>query len=242
MSVGDVSAALSAIRQRLADAAQQTHAVVDTVTARRDGLARLFHGSSNPRVAAILGRLDAAAQRLRAAGVDVTAGDAAIGAYVAAITAGSSASPAAPAGTASAPPGVLAGAQYDAAKAAEIQPHVGRGVAAGRLYDTKGQPLTPLAGPGEAGAARGIGEPLRLMRFVNHVESNAASHMREHHIRRAVLYLNMAPCKGPDGCAANLEAVLPAGYQLVVHQVRSNGGTRVYFYNGNGQGLSDERD
>lgn len=80
------------------------------------------------------------------------------------------------------------------------------------------------------------------MRFVDHVESNAAAHMRQHRIRRAVLYLNMAPCKGPDGCNDNLEAVLPDGYQLVVHQVRSNRGTRVYFFNGNGQGLHDERE
>lgn len=44
------------------DAAQQTHAVADTLTARRDRLARLFHGSSKPRVAAILGRIDTKAQ------------------------------------------------------------------------------------------------------------------------------------------------------------------------------------
>lgn len=177
----------------------------------------------------------------------MTAGDAAVGSYLTAITAGSSTSPTAPtavvaAGMVSSPPGAPLGAQYDAAKVAEIQPHVGRAVAAGRLCDTNGQPLTPIVGPGEIGSARGLVESLQSLRFVNHVEANAAAYMRQHRIRHAVLYINMRPCRGPDGCADNLKSVLPVGYRLVVHHVRSNGTTRVSFFDGTGQGLTDERD
>jgi hypothetical protein len=122
----------------------------------------------------------------------------------------------------------------------EILPHVGRGVAAGRLHDVDGRPLTPIVGPGDTGAAEGLTEPSRSMRFVHHVESNATAYMRQHGIRQAVLYTNMRPCLGDDGCTDNLRATLPAGYTLYVYQVRSGGDVRVWEFPGTGEGLADE--
>ncbi|WP_018790849.1 DddA-like double-stranded DNA deaminase toxin [Salinispora arenicola] len=96
----------------------------------------------------------------------------------------------------------------------EIRPHVGRDVAVGRLYDTDGRPLTPLVGPGDTGAGTGLAAPLPSFRFIRHVESDATAHMRRHRIRHAVLYTNMRPCLGEDGCTQNVKATLPAGYAL----------------------------
>ena len=124
----------------------------------------------------------------------------------------------------------------------EIRPHVGRDVAAGRLYDTAGRPLTPLVGPGDPRAATGLAPSYRSLRFVTHVESAATAHMRRNGIRAAVLYLNMRPCTGEDGCHQNLEATLPPGYRLTVYQVRPNGSVRVWYFPGTGEGLGDERD
>lgn len=117
---------------------------------------------------------------------------------------------------------------------------MGRKVAAGRLYGVDGRPLTPLVGPGDTGAAKGLAEPRRSMRFVDHVESNATAHMRHHGIRQAVLYLNMRPCLDDDGCTENLNATLPRGYTLYVYQVRPNGSVRKWEFEGTGEGLIDE--
>ena len=154
MAVGEVSAALSAIRQRLAAAAQQTRTVADRLVAQRDGLTRLLHGSSHPRLGAAWSQLDAAVQRLRETAQDLDVGNAAIGDYVVTITGNATgASPVAEVRGDPAAVGVHMAPRYDAAKAAELQPHVGRAVAAGRLYNADGQPLTPLMGPGDVGAA-----------------------------------------------------------------------------------------
>lgn len=226
MSVGEISAALSAIHQRLAGAAQQTHAVADTLTAGRDRLARLFHGSSNPRVAAILGRLDVAAQHLREAASETTAGDVAIGAYAAAITASSSVSPEVPPemgrGSVSTPgadsPDVDSatdtpvprrpGARFDPRKADEIRPFVGNPKTVGRLYDVDGNPVAELiysgtTGPGAGGP--GLHGRWRLLESTTqHTEGHAAALVRLRHMDEAVLYLNRYPCPGEAGCFENV--------------------------------------
>jgi hypothetical protein len=56
-------------------------------------------------------------------------------------------------------------------------------------------------------------------RFVPHVESNATGYMRRNRIRQAVLYSNMRPCLGEDGCTSNIKATLPPGYKLTVYHV-----------------------
>jgi hypothetical protein len=122
----------------------------------------------------------------------------------------------------------------------QIRKHVGRGVAAGRLYDVTGKPLTPIIGPGDTGAEEDLREPYRSMRFVWHVESNVTAYMRHNKIRQAVLYSNMTPCKKDDGCKANIKATLPVGYKLIVYQVHENGGITVHEFKGTGEGLIDE--
>lgn len=122
----------------------------------------------------------------------------------------------------------------------EIRPHVGRDVATGRLYDTDGRPLTPLVGPGDTGAGAGLAAPLPSLRFITHIESNATAHMRRHRIPHAVLYTNMRPCLGEDGCTQNIKATLPAGYRLTVYQVRPNGGVRVWQFDGTGEGITND--
>ena len=120
-------------------------------------------------------------------------------------------------------------------------PHVGRGIAAGRLYDADGQPLSPLMGPGDTGAGHDLREPWASMRFTHHIESNAAAVMRRDRIRNAVLYTNMQPCTGEDGCEQNLRAALPPGYRLTVYQVERNGGLQVWDFKGTGEGVVDDR-
>jgi hypothetical protein len=120
----------------------------------------------------------------------------------------------------------------------EIRPHVGRDTAVGRLYDAQGRPLTPIVGPGDTGAVEGLAEPRRSMRFVHHVESNATAHMRRSGVRNAVLYMNMRPCIGDDGCYRNLAATLPPGYRLTVYQVYPNGSVRAWSFPGTGEGLT----
>lgn len=241
MPVGEVSTALSAIRRRLTGAVQQTRVVADGFTARRDGLARLFHSSNHPRVAAALGRLDVAVARLREAAQDIAAGERAVSAYQAHLS-GASGSPAvAEPSRPAALPDAPQAPRYDAAKAAEILPHAGRSVAAGRLYDADGNPLTPIIGPGEAGAAEGVSQPYRSMRFMTHVEANAAAQLRRTGTASAALYLNMRPCLGEDGCHVNLRDILPAGYRLTVYQVTTSGSIRVWPFTGTGNGLIDDR-
>lgn len=65
--------------------------------------------------------------------------------------------------------------------------------------------------------------------------------MRRHRIRHAVLYTNMRPCLGEDGCTQNIKATLPAGCGLTVYQVRPNGGgVRVWLFDGTGEGITDD--
>ena len=212
MSVGEVSTALSAIRRRLAGAVQRTRVIADGFTARRDGLARLFHSSDHPRIAAALGELDAAVARLREAARDIAASETAVSAYQAHLTGATESTAVAEASRPAAMPDAPRAPRYDAAKAAEILPHAGRSLATGRLYDADGNPLTPIIGPGETGAAGGVSEPYRTMRFLTHVEANAAAQLHRTGTVSAALYLNMRPCLGEDGCHVNLRDILPAGY------------------------------
>jgi hypothetical protein len=108
------------------------------------------------------------------------------------------------------------------------------------LHGIDGRPLTPIVGPGDAGAADGLAEPRRSMRFVHHVESNATAYMRQHGLRQAVLYMNMRPCQGEDGCAENIKATLPVGYRLTVYQVYPNGTVLLWDFKGTGEGLTDD--
>lgn len=231
MSVGDVSAALSAIRQRLVGAAQQTHTVADAVAARRDALARLFHGSSNPRVAAVLGRLDAAAQRLREAAQESAAAERAVGNYQQAIS-GPGGGAAAPVGGSSAggsatvadlPPA----ARFDPQKAAEIRELTGRKKTIGRLYTNDGERIGDLIYSGEEGP--GTGGPglgprwQNLKSLTEHTEGHAAAVMRRDGIRDAALYLNRYPCPGPAGCFDNIQHALPAGTRLTMWVVNADG-------------------
>jgi hypothetical protein len=78
------------------------------------------------------------------------------------------------------------------------------------------------------------------MRFVHHVESNSTAYMRRHGLREAVLYLNMRPCTGDDGCYRNIKATLPPGYKLTMYQVNPNGSVRVWAFPGTGEGLTDD--
>lgn len=193
MSVGDVSAALSAIRHRLLGAAQQTHAVADAVTARRNGLARLFHGSSNPRVAALLESLHAAAQRLREAAQESTAAERAVDNYQQTII-GPGSGATAPVGFTSAG-GNATGAdlpparRFDPRKAAEIREFTGRKKTIGRLYTNDGQQIGDIIHSGEEGPGTG-GPGLRprwrnLKSLTEHTEGHAAAIMRRDGIRDA---------------------------------------------------------
>ena len=107
----------------------------------------------------------------------------------------------------------------------------------GRLYSPTGEPLSPLVGPGGSEGADGVGEPQRTMRFITHVEANAAAQMRRERIREAVLYTNMRPCLEADGCAENVRHTLPAGYRLTVVQVFPGGGVKVHRIDGTGEAL-----
>lgn len=147
----------------------------------------------------------------------------------------------APGGSTSQPPEpAFVRTRPDPAAVAEIRRHVGRSIAAGRLYSTDGKPLSPLVGPGDTGASDDLAEPRRSMRFVDHVESNATARMRRNKIRQAVFYSNMRPCTGDDGCTENVEATLPVGYKLTVYQVFANGGVKVWEFPGTGEGLADD--
>lgn len=109
MSVENVSAALSAIRHRLAGAAQQTRAVAESLAARQAELARLWHDSTHPAVEAATGQLAAAVERLRDAVQESAAAEQAVAAYQERITGGMPALPAMPTERAH----VSVSAQYD---------------------------------------------------------------------------------------------------------------------------------
>jgi hypothetical protein len=61
----------------------------------------------------------------------------------------------APAATGQPPAPTFVRTRPEPAAIDEIRRHVGRRVAAGRLYGVDGTPLTPLVGPGDTGLARG---------------------------------------------------------------------------------------
>jgi hypothetical protein len=236
--VADVAAQLNAVRVDLSQQRQRTLNLADQLDQATRRLTALIGTSANPYARMALDRLAAGAQRLRE-GAQLAAGaEEAVAAYVGIITG----TTAATGGEATESIGSTA-AQTRPQKLAvdELRPHVGRDVAAGRLYDTEGRPLTPLVGPGDTGAGTGLTAPLPSLRFISHIESNATAYMRQHGIRHAVLYTNMRPCLGEDGCTQNIKATLPAGYRLTVYQVRPNGGVRVWLFDGTGEGIANDR-
>ena len=103
-----------------------------------------------------------------------------------------------------------------------------------------GNELTPIVGPGDTGAHEDLVEPYRSMKFTWHIESNATAFMRRHGIRQAVIYTNMKPCPGEDGCDENVEATLLIGWRLTVFQVLPNSTVRVWDYPGTGEGLATD--
>lgn len=58
--------------------------------------------------------------------------------------------------------------------------------------------------------------------------------------RHLAMYINMAPCKYVDGCDKNLEAIIPKGSVLFVHQVFANGGSQVHMPSGTGEVLRSD--
>ncbi|WBB53855.1 MULTISPECIES: DddA-like double-stranded DNA deaminase toxin [Micromonospora] len=236
--IADVVARLNAIRVDLSKQRQQTLSLAGQVDEATRRLATVIGTSTNPYARAALARLATGGQRLREGAQLAHGAEEAVASYVGIIT-GTKAGVAGGEPADSIAPAVT---QTRPQKAAidEIRPHVGRDVATGRLYDTDGRPLTPLVGPGDTGAGTGLAAPLPSLRFITHIESNATAHMRRHRVRHAVLYTNMRPCLGDDGCTQNIKATLPAGYRLTIYQVRPNGGVRVWLFDGTGEGITDD--
>jgi SCP1.201-like deaminase len=132
----------------------------------------------------------------------------------------------------------------DPDKRDEIQPYVGLDYAVATLWDGDGNRILGPHSAGDDGPARerarDLKEPWRSSpRLLRHIEGHAAARMRADRRRTAVLYLNMRPCTYPNGCHPNLEALLPEGYELVVHQVRPRGDTKVRRYKGTGAALQN---
>ncbi|MCZ7423740.1 hypothetical protein O7605_29955 [Verrucosispora sp. WMMA2121] len=237
--IADIVARLNTVRLGLSKQRQRTLSLADQVDQATRRLTAVIGTSTNPYARATLARLAAGGQRLREGAQLAHGAEEAVASYVGIITGTKVGVTGGGESTDSVAPAV---AQTRPQKAAvdEIRPQVGRDVAAGRLYDSDGRPLTPLVGPGDTGAGAGLAVPLPSLRFITHIESNATAHMRRHGIRHAVLYTNMRPCLGEDGCAQNIKATLPAGYRLTVYQVRPNGGVRVWLFDGTGEGITDD--
>lgn len=118
----------------------------------------------------------------------------------------------------------------------QIREHLRRKKAIGRLYDLAGQPISALLGPGGSKGAEGLNEQYHKMNFVYHVEPTVTAIMRQRRLRDAVLYLNMPPCGGDEGCWENLRATLPVGYTLTVVHVRERD-MKAADFPGTGKGL-----
>lgn len=73
--------------------------------------------------------------------------------------------------------------------------------------------------------------------LTEHTEGHAAAIMRERGIRDAVLYLNMHPCRKPEGCHRNIDKALPADSRLTVWVVNADGSALRRIYEGNGEAL-----
>ncbi|WP_341718821.1 DddA-like double-stranded DNA deaminase toxin [Micromonospora sp. FIMYZ51] len=236
--IADVVARLNAVRVDLSKQRKRTLSLADQVDQATHRLTAVIGASTNPYARAALARLAAGTQRLREGAQLAHDAEEAVASYVDIIT-GTKAAVASDEAANSVAPAV-APTRPQKAAVDEIRPHVGRDVATGRLYDADGRPLTPLVGPGDTGAGTGLTAPLPSLRFITHIESNATAHMRRHRIRHAVLYTNMRPCLGEDGCTQNIKATLPAGYRLTVYQVRPNGGVRAWLFDGTGEGITDD--
>lgn len=81
MSIDEVSAALSAIRQHLETTAERAHGVSEGLAAQHETLARTLSGASNPLTAQALGRLRLATQRAREGARQVSAAAQAVALY-----------------------------------------------------------------------------------------------------------------------------------------------------------------
>jgi hypothetical protein len=122
----------------------------------------------------------------------------------------------------------------------------GRIAARGRLYDAEGRPITGTieAGRGPADAAADLKEPWasdERMTTRWHLEGHVAAVMREHRLKEAVVYINLAPCgtmqKDQWRCHPNLKHLLPVGARLRIWAVREDGKIREYVYHGTGEAL-----
>ena len=63
--------------------------------------------------------------------------------------------------------------------------------------------------------------------IVGHVESHAAALMRQEELGHATLWINRAPCRGPNGCMTNLSRMVPEGSTLDVFV--APGGSAAHF-------------
>ncbi|MFB6394986.1 DUF6244 family protein [Polymorphospora lycopeni] len=131
--------------------------------------------------------------------------------------------------------------RYDPAKADEIRPYVGRDKAVGRLYGSDGEPVGDLLFSGQSGPGKGgpglAGRWRHLESLTEHTEGHAAALVREHGIEDAAPYLNMHPCRKPEGCHRNIDKALRPGSRLTVWVVNADGSTLRRRYEGNGEAL-----
>lgn len=236
-SVAEVVAQLNVVRVGIEEQRQLALVLTDQLDQLAQRLTRTIGSSTNADARATVAHTVVAVQRTREGAQCAAEAAAALAAYIATITGAMST------GGEARPPAEAIVVQTRPQRSAveEIRPLVGRDIAAGRLYDVNGRPLTPLVGPGDTGAGDGLAEPLPSLRFITHIEANATAYMRRHRVRQAVLYTNMRPCLGEDGCTQNIKATLPPGCRLTVYQVRRNGGVRVWQFDGGGEGVVDDR-
>jgi len=110
-------------------------------------------------------------------------------------------------------------------------------MAKGKVYSPSGAALTGFIDPVPGEGTPGLKPEYASMRFVNHVEGGVAAWVRKNGIRDAVLYLNMGPCRYPDGCRRQIESALPPGWRLTVYAVDAKGGYERVKFTGTGRGI-----
>lgn len=128
----------------------------------------------------------------------------------------------------------------DPVKRDGIAPYVGLDHAVATLWDSKGNQVVGIHSAEDDGPATTAqwkapwGSYPRLRR---HVEAHAAARLARGEDKQMAMYINMAPCKYFNGCDKNLQALIPEGSVLFVHQVYANGGSQVHMYAGTGEAL-----
>lgn len=109
--------------------------------------------------------------------------------------------------------------ETDAGVAAEDVPQLatyGGGETSGVLVRSDGSATDLTSGLKGPSALLPKPRPGMNGNIVGHVESHAAALMRQEGLDEAALWINRAPCGGPNGCAANLSRMVPQGSTLNV--------------------------